>query len=141
MPGQGIEAHKDGPLYEPRVAVLSLGSTATLQFLPTTQEDGAGAPFDSLLLPPRGLLLFAGDEAYARRLHSIQRLTSDDLALPGLVRLDLPRTPETAAAAAAATAAAATAAAEMAGGPEGRFLPRGRRLSLTLRRVRYKWRG
>ena len=138
MPGQGIEAHKDGPLYEPRVAVLSLGSTATLQFLPTTQEDGAGAPFDSLLLPPRGLLLFAGDEAYARRLHSIQRLTSDDLALPGLVRLDLPRTPETAAAAAAAAAAET---AETAEGPEERFLPRGRRLSLTLRRVRYKWRG
>ena len=54
-PGQGIAAHKDGPLYDSRVAVLSLGSHATFQFLSTGPERTLAA---SLLIPPRGLLIF-----------------------------------------------------------------------------------
>lgn len=116
-PGQGIEAHKDGPLYLPRVAVLSLGSHATLQFSADEAEQGLLA---SLLLPPRGLLVFAG-EAYRQHLHSVVAAVSDDLELPGLVRLgDAHSAPVT------------TPHAE-------RFLPRARRLSLTLRRVRRWW--
>lgn len=31
-PGEGILAHKDGPLYQPFVCILSLGSSAILNF-------------------------------------------------------------------------------------------------------------
>lgn len=37
--GQGIGPHKDGPLYHPMVAVLSLGSPADIHFCP--RPDGA----------------------------------------------------------------------------------------------------
>jgi hypothetical protein len=45
--GQGIGPHKDGPLYHPMVAVLSLGSPADIHFCP--RPDGASSlPLDSL---------------------------------------------------------------------------------------------
>lgn len=123
MPGQGITAHKDGPLYASRVAVLSLGSHTTFQFL--RAAGGATDEKTSLLLPPRGMLVFAGAEAYTQHLHTVPPLKEDDLLLPGLVRLD-------------GTQAARADSAEAAG-QQQRFLPRQRRLSLTLRRLRYKW--
>lgn len=61
--GQGITAHKDGPLYTPRVAILSLGSVASFDFVQDDTERGVLA---SLLLPPRGLLVF-GHDAYDQR--------------------------------------------------------------------------
>jgi len=69
-----------------------------------------------------------GEEAYTQHLHTVPGKAEDDLALPGLVRLD--------AGAAAGAAAGATA---VQGAADSRFLPRSRRLSLTVRRVRYKW--
>ena len=63
QPGQGIDAHKDGPLYAPRVAILSLGSVASFDFVSDDTERSALA---SLLLPPRGLLVFEHD-AYEKR--------------------------------------------------------------------------
>lgn len=39
--GQGISPHKDGPLYHPLVAVLSLGDSATIHF--SARPDGARA--------------------------------------------------------------------------------------------------
>lgn len=38
LPGQGIHPHEDGPLYYPAVAILSLGSTATLRFWLKNQD-------------------------------------------------------------------------------------------------------
>lgn len=115
LPGQGIEAHRDGPLYEPRVAILSFGSHATFQFV---HDDVEHKPVASLLVPPRGLLIFCGD-AYKRDLHMVTAQSKDDLTVPGLVRLD--------------TNGSSSGLTQTA---DGRFLPRGRRLSLTVRRTR-----
>ncbi len=84
QPGQGIEAHKDGPLYAPNVAILSLSSHATFEFV---ADDAQRRPVASLLLPPRGLLVFT-DDAYERYMHRVPAVQSDDLTRPGLVRLD-----------------------------------------------------
>lgn len=110
QPGQGIDAHKDGPLYAPHVAILSLGSHATFQF---TDDSVARRTLASLLIPPRGLLVFRGT-AYEDCLHTVAADASDDLGRSGLVRLDhgCP----------VAAAGAMTA-------------PRSRRLSLTVRHV------
>lgn len=120
QPGQGIDAHRDGPLYEPRVAILSLGSTCSFDFV---SNDEARAPLCSLLLPRRGLLVF-GDDAYHTHLHTVPALTSD-AERPGLVRLDHPpqQQPEQ-----------EQEAAEAASVPSPP-MPRGRRISLTVRRV------
>eukprot|EP00966_Prymnesium_polylepis_P297114 6864626-Prymnesium_polylepis.1 len=67
MPGQGIDAHRDGPLYRPRVAIVSLGSHCTFQFV---TDDVRRQPHTSLLLPRRGLLIFEGN-AYERLLHTV----------------------------------------------------------------------
>ena len=75
QPGQGIDAHRDGPLYEPRVAILSLGSHATFEFL---RNDGGRACLSSLLIPARGLLVFA-DGAYSEHLHRVTAVSVDEL--------------------------------------------------------------
>jgi len=110
QPGQGIDAHKDGPLYAPNVAILSLNSSATFQFV---EDSVARAPLASLLLPRRGLLVFRGD-AYERFLHTVPADESDDLTRAGLVRLD---------------------GAAPVGADGSSMAPRGRRLSLTVRHV------
>ena len=111
QPGEGIDAHKDGPIYAPCVAILSLNSHATFQFLDDSPER---APAASLLLPPRGVLVFRRD-AYEGKLHRVTAVEEDELSAPGLVRLG-------------GIEEAAAAAAEG-------FLPRGRRVSLTVRHV------
>ena len=112
QPGQGIDAHRDGPLYSPNVAILSLNSHASFHFV---EDSVARAPLAKLLIPPRGLLVFSGD-AYERHLHTVPASASDDLTQPCLVRLD-----------GGADAPMAVATAGMA--------PRARRLSLTVRHV------
>jgi len=166
QPGQGIDAHKDGPLYAPRVAILSLGSVASFDFVSDDTERSALA---SLLLPPRGLLVFEHD-AYEKHLHTVPAAMSDE-GRPRLLRLDLaeeqlarsrrpvvdPMTPLTcqpsdmpskpmssvdrAASAALALSPAALSAAlppmpSPTSPPQPPPLPRrGRRISLTVRRV------
>ncbi|CAN0328814.1 unnamed protein product, partial [Phaeothamnion confervicola] len=76
--GQGIAPHKDGPLYYPRVAILSLGSPAELRFWamnPTNGiMDGAEAVATpasrSMLCEHRSLVVFEG-EAYHDYWHGI----------------------------------------------------------------------
>lgn len=80
-PGEGIDAHRDGPLYHPAVCIVSLGCDCVMRFAPdpTTADPDADAdaeaeahhpaPFD-VWLPRRSALLFAGD-AYERFLHGI----------------------------------------------------------------------
>jgi alkylated DNA repair protein alkB family protein 6 len=116
QPGQGIDAHRDGPLYEPRVAILSLGSSCSFDFV---RNDETRAPVASLLLPPRGLLVFTAD-AYDTFLHTVPALPTD-AGRPNLVRLDL----------APGIAGPDEAAAAAATPPP----PRARRVSLTVRRV------
>ena len=115
--GQGIAAHKDGPLYAPRVAILSLGSHATFEFSTPSTPSAPSETVASMLLPPRGVFVFGGD-AYKSHLHGIKGKAADDTASPGLVCLDR------------------QAAAD--GADEHGLLPRRRRLSLTVRRVR-RW--
>lgn len=114
-PGQGIDAHKDGPLYLPKVAILSLGSAVGFEFV---RDDTGRAPLAQLLLPPRGLLVFEG-EAYEDHLHRVPAV-AQDVSVPDVVRLDLP------------SSCSSTAATDP---PPPDPPPRTRRVSLTVRRV------
>lgn len=80
MESQGIDAHKDGPVYEPYVAILSIESTVLIEFAPDPfdvyyekrRESGMAddrSPF-SMILEPRSLLVFSGD-VYHHYLHRI----------------------------------------------------------------------
>ena len=140
-PGQGIDAHKDGPLYAPHVCILSLNSTATFEFLEEVSPPGDGAPPTAeessaamasaptrtavarLLLPPRGVLVFSGD-AYENKLHRVPPRHEDDPQQVGLIRLD-----------GEGASAAAAAGGEDCLAVGARCLPRSRRVSLTVRHV------
>ncbi|KAG8371785.1 hypothetical protein BUALT_Bualt13G0124300 [Buddleja alternifolia] len=95
LPDQGIMPHQDGPAYAPVVAILSLGSSIVMDFVPhpsvekatgtsanNNNEDvslkpahmevnsGEYLPF-SVVLMPRSLLIFK-DTAYSDYLHGIK---------------------------------------------------------------------
>mmetsp|Transcript_25890 Transcript_25890/g.83648 ORF Transcript_25890/g.83648 Transcript_25890/m.83648 type:complete len:321 (+) Transcript_25890:85-1047(+) len=120
-PGQGIAPHRDGPLYAPTVAILSLGSACAFDFVRNDTERGLLA---SLLLPPRGLLVFTG-AAYHQHLHTVPAVAVDN-SRPGRIRLDLAEEGQ-------------QPPHEMGGAAGSGALPppppRGRRVSLTVRRV------
>jgi len=83
QPGEGIMPHTDGPAYDPRAAILSLGSAAVFNFWRDHAHAASSEPpVLSLLLPPRSLLFFSG-EAYSAHLHGITDHRYDDLH-PGL---------------------------------------------------------
>lgn len=69
-PGQGIGHHKDGPLYAPLVAIISVGGSALLEF--NNGDEGAVSVF----LPPRSLVVFSG-RFYESFTHGIAPRTSD----------------------------------------------------------------
>lgn len=68
------QPHQDGPAYDARVAIVSLGAPAVMRFYPKRNDDDgaahAHAPCCSVVLPPGSLLVFTGD-AYGRCLHGI----------------------------------------------------------------------
>jgi len=68
-PGEGIDAHTDGPCYAPVVATLSLGDDALMRFRARAPP---GAPRGELLLRARSLVVTSG-EAYADWAHEIER--------------------------------------------------------------------
>jgi alkylated DNA repair protein alkB family protein 6 len=72
LAGQGIMSHKDGPLYYPKVAILSLSGPAMIDFRP----DLRAPPSMSLLLQPRSLFIFT-DEAYKSYFHGIEEREQD----------------------------------------------------------------
>ena len=86
-PCQGIMPHRDGPLYHPTVAILSLQSPIVFDFWASAAAaaDPQVQPAMSLLLEPRSLLVFRGD-AYADYHHAIamrersQQACSTDLS-------------------------------------------------------------
>ena len=83
---QGIMAHEDGPLYDPLVAIVSLGATVNLEFIQKRrdshklEDDEAAQHRISCILSPRSLVVFRG-KFYSDYLHGIeekqiQRVTS-----------------------------------------------------------------
>lgn len=84
-PGEGILPHSDGPAYRPAVAILSLGSSAIMRFVPRvapglvgTEEHRARERAESfcLVLRPRSLLVFSG-HVYSGMLHGIRAVASE----------------------------------------------------------------
>lgn len=125
---EGIAAHSDGPIYAPRVAILSLFSPAVLHFygrqpeLPsqtawseetdTPAHTPTGEPVESLLLRPRSLLVFEG-RAYREHCHEVAALEDGIEVVTGTLING-----------------------ELAGASTGDVVERGeRRVSLTIRHV------
>ncbi|XP_072532166.1 alpha-ketoglutarate-dependent dioxygenase alkB homolog 6 [Salminus brasiliensis] len=115
-PEEGIMPHEDGPLYHPTVTTISLGSHTLLDFYTPVDQTQTGVPQTeesrymlSLLLQRRSLLILQGD-MYERYLHGIQGVATDTLT-ERVVNLSV------------------------AGGQVGETLPRGTRVSLTIRHV------
>jgi len=72
----GIFAHQDGPVYHPRVAIVSLQSTACLDFWKKPPHGGQTcAPAYRACLRPRSLIIFEGD-FYTKMWHSIETCQS-----------------------------------------------------------------
>ncbi|KAF7456111.1 alpha-ketoglutarate-dependent dioxygenase alkB 6 [Cryptosporidium felis] len=77
----GILPHKDGPLYFPRVAIVSLESDVLFDFWnPLDQEKPhSTSPLFSLLVPRLSLLVFQ-DQCYSELLHGISSRNEDLLS-------------------------------------------------------------
>ncbi|KAL3932597.1 MAG: hypothetical protein SGPRY_000636 [Prymnesium sp.] len=128
-PNEGIAPHADGPIYAPRVAILSLFSPAVFRFYgrqpelnnhikwnpetDTPAHQVRGPPFETLLLQPRSLLLFCG-EAFREHCHEVAA-TEDGIEILG--------------------EAAPLVNAPLAGCKSGERIVRSRRVSLTLRHL------
>lgn len=120
--GGGIMPHKDGPLYTPVVAVLSLGSPVLMDFYHPARDgilqthkyhngDNGGdndndddpdsdhrdpPPIFSVYVPDRSLLVFEHD-AYTEVLHGIKarcydKITKDVIGLPQTLQKSAPTT-------------------------------------------------
>ena len=74
--GSGIAAHADGPLYEPCAVIVSLESSARLDFFTDGDERVA-----SVLLRPRSVVAFA-DAAYLSLKHGIAAARADTVDGP-----------------------------------------------------------
>jgi len=72
--GQGIMPHKDGPLYYPKVAILSLCAPAIIGF----RENLKSPPQTSVLLQPQSLLIFS-ESAYTTYFHGIEEVEYDTI--------------------------------------------------------------
>jgi len=100
-PGQGIFPHLDGPVYYPRVAIVSLGTQCVFDFYPRMDtdldEDQRGFSWDrdkevpaspdlppgtkpelSLLLEPGSLLVF-DEDAFVYNRHGIASVDEDEI--------------------------------------------------------------
>lgn len=127
-PGQGIHPHCDGPVYYPKVAILSLGSPCLFSFYPRSgtedcmkwdsANDVPGGfpqglpPQNTVFLEPRSLLVFNQDAFWHNR-HGIDAVASDKIT-EDLVNLDQ---------------------AVACGYKPGDTLQRARRVSLTMRHL------
>uniref|UniRef100_A0A8C1PMT3 AlkB homolog 6 n=1 Tax=Cyprinus carpio TaxID=7962 RepID=A0A8C1PMT3_CYPCA len=115
-PGEGIMPHEDGPLYHPTVTTLSLGSHTLLDFYKPVCQTQSETPQTeesrdmlSLLVQRRSLLILQ-DDMYKFYLHGIHGVCEDILSEHVV---DLSST----------------------GAQVGNKLPRGTRVSLTIRHV------
>lgn len=104
LPGQGIMAHTDGPLFHPVISTISCGSHTILRFhknntnendkMNETSNGDNNNAIDKqqkivcqLLLEPRSLLILK-DDMYKKYLHSIDDLSHDTIN-EDLMNLDL----------------------------------------------------
>ena len=86
LPGQGIMAHLDGPMFHPTISTISLGSHAVIKFYREQAEDtemtGALGMEErlvtSVLVRPRSLLVLK-DEMYTKYLHGIEETHEDEI--------------------------------------------------------------
>ena len=91
--GGAIAPHKDGSLYEPNVAILSLQSPCLFEFLAAAaQEEGNKQVVQSILVMPRSLLVFRG-VAYRQYWHGIRArrgvdVRAEDVVVSGAHRSD-----------------------------------------------------
>ncbi len=87
-PGQEILLHQDGQRYAPYVAILSLGTSATLRFQlhrrNTREHDKAAEPMD-IRLDERSLFVFK-DKAYHDYLHGILPIASTQTRISLTIR-------------------------------------------------------
>jgi len=74
----GIMPHTDGPLYYPRVCVISLGSGCVLKFFRDYQGYKEGNPACSLYCEPGSLYIFS-ETAYTDYLHAIDDSAADEI--------------------------------------------------------------
>lgn len=72
--GKGISFHKDGPLYKPLAAVLSLKSSAMIEF----RKERDSETLISCFLKPRSLLIFEQDK-FTDVFHGIRDLEKDTI--------------------------------------------------------------
>eukprot|EP00759_Apiculatamorpha_spiralis_P028324 PhF_6_TR3078/c0_g1_i1/m.4525/K10768/ALKBH6; alkylated DNA repair protein alkB homolog 6 len=88
LPGHGIMAHEDGPLYHPMVVIVSILSGVSLGF---RRKEGVDRPSRypdrfAVYLPPNSLVSFS-EELYTDYLHEIQD-TDQDVIDPTLLNLE-----------------------------------------------------
>lgn len=131
LPGQGIMAHSDGPLFHPVISTVSCGSHTILQFYEETQANenhtngnieinDTQAAINAYRKPVCQLLIEAGslvvlkDDMYKKYLHSIEEISSD-LITSDIANID-------------------RCAVEFKD-KIGKTVERGRRISLTIRNV------
>ncbi|XP_076644262.1 putative RNA/DNA demethylase ALKBH6 [Halictus rubicundus] len=90
LPGQGIMAHSDGPLFYPTVTTISCGSHTLLDFYKNSDslETQQRTLEFSILLERRSLLILQGD-LYHRYLHSIAERGTDILSKSVVKNLDI----------------------------------------------------
>lgn len=74
LPGQGIMAHLDGPVFFPTITTISCGSHTILEFEETTEGDCKNVC--NLLLERRSLVIMQ-DNMYEKYKHSISEIQSD----------------------------------------------------------------
>lgn len=102
LPGQGIMAHTDGPLFHPIICTISCGSHTILRFHENDTYEDANTMISpnhnndsihknrklvcQLLIEPRSLLILK-DDMYNNYLHSIANKTHDIIA-PNLANLE-----------------------------------------------------
>ena len=128
----GIAPHNDGPLFEPLVAIVSLVTPAALRFYeePTSGSgDTHGSEMGCVLLNPGSLFVFGG-EAYERLLHGIAGGDRD------LIDSRLCLNFAAASVAAKYPLGEGEAEADSSSSSHVHSVPRGHRISLTVRCVR-----
>lgn len=85
-PGEGIDAHEDGPVFQPRAAIVSLQAPIVMDFYRKKESGRDINPVASIVLEPCSLLRIEG-EAYCKYLHAIAPTETDyasDVLLNGL---------------------------------------------------------
>lgn len=75
LPGQGIMAHSDGPLFYPTITTISCGSHTVLEFV---KNNESREKVCDLLLQQRSLVIIK-DDMYSEYLHSISERLEDTI--------------------------------------------------------------